>query len=97
MPTIGPSLDAPVELPGLLRQGLDARPDDVAMVSLETRWTWRDADAASDRYAAGLAELDVTDVAGGSGLTCIAVIEPMPDSGKVPSMPGPIEASLTFD
>jgi hypothetical protein len=47
--------------------------------------------------AAGLAELDVTDVAGGSGLTCIAVIEPMPDSGKVPSMPGPIESTLTFD
>lgn len=45
----------------------------------------------------GVAELDVTDVAGGSGLTIIAVIRPLPNSGSVPSMPGPIEATLTFD
>ena len=57
MPTIGPSLDAPVDLPRLLRRGLEASPDAVAMVSLETRWTWRDAEVASDRYAASLAEL----------------------------------------
>lgn len=57
MPTIGPRLEAPVDLPRLLRRGLGANPDDVAMVSLETRWTWRDAEAASDRYAAGLLEL----------------------------------------
>ncbi len=54
---IGPSLDAPIDLPRLLRRGLDAKPDAVAMVSLETRWTWREAEAASDRYAASLAEL----------------------------------------
>ena len=57
MPTTGPSLDTHVDLPNLLKRGLAAWPDDVAMVSLETRWTWRDADAASDRYAAGLLEL----------------------------------------
>jgi acyl-CoA synthetase (AMP-forming)/AMP-acid ligase II len=57
MPTIGPSLEAPVDLPRLLRPGLEARPDEVALVSLERRWTWRDADLASDRYAAGLLEL----------------------------------------
>ncbi len=57
MPTVGPSLDEPVDLPQLLRRGLAARPDEVALVSLERRWTWRDADAASDRYAAGLLEL----------------------------------------
>jgi len=57
MPTVGPSLDTKVDLPRLLRRGAEAKPDDVAIVSLETRWTWRDADLASDRYAAGLLEL----------------------------------------
>jgi long-chain acyl-CoA synthetase len=57
MPRNGPRLDAPIDLPGILRRGLESRPDTLAVVSAETRWTWREVDRASERYAAGLLSL----------------------------------------
>ena len=38
---------------GLLRAGLDANPDGLALISAQTRWTWRTLDDLSDRLAAG--------------------------------------------
>jgi hypothetical protein len=38
----------------LLRAGLDADPDGVALISADTRWTWRTPDDLSDRLAASL-------------------------------------------
>jgi acyl-coenzyme A synthetase/AMP-(fatty) acid ligase len=38
---------------GLLGAGLDADPDGLALVSADTRWTWRTLDDLSDRLAAG--------------------------------------------
>ncbi len=39
---------------GLLRAGLGADPDGLALISADTRWTWRTLDDLSDRLAAGL-------------------------------------------
>lgn len=57
MPTTGPTLDAPIDLTKLLEQGIAADPDALALVSAESRWTWRELDRASDRYGAGLRDL----------------------------------------
>ena len=56
---IGASLPPPVPLADLLRAGLDARPDDDALVSLETRWTFRQLDDVSTRLAAAYRSLGV--------------------------------------
>ena len=53
MPLYGPSLDNPVPLNRILDAGLASGPDDLALVSLETRWSWRELDAVSGRLAAG--------------------------------------------
>jgi long-chain acyl-CoA synthetase len=59
MPNVGPPLDASVDLPGLLQRGLETKADELALISAETRWTWRELDRASDRYAAGLLGLGI--------------------------------------
>ena len=51
MPLPGPPLTAPFVLTNLLAQGLTAQPDEPALVSNESRWTWRELDAASNRLA----------------------------------------------
>jgi acyl-coenzyme A synthetase/AMP-(fatty) acid ligase len=57
MPLSGGPLDAPVRLTELLREGLEGRPDELALVSLRARWTWRELDQASTRYAANLLDI----------------------------------------
>ncbi len=54
MPFSGPALNEPVPLTDLLKRGLESKPDELALVSAETRWSWRELDRASDRFAAGL-------------------------------------------
>jgi long-chain acyl-CoA synthetase len=39
---------------GLLRAGLDANPEGLALISADTRWTWRTLDDLSDRLAVSL-------------------------------------------
>jgi long-chain acyl-CoA synthetase len=51
MPIRGPALDRPVELIRLLEIGLRTKPDELALVSFESRWTWQELDAASRRVA----------------------------------------------
>ena len=51
MPLEGRQLAAPVDLRDLLRVGLDAEPDAVAMSSATDRMTWRELDDASDAGA----------------------------------------------
>lgn len=41
MPLYGGHLDGPVQLKDMLRKGLETKPEEPALVSLETRWTWR--------------------------------------------------------
>lgn len=60
MPVRGPKLEQPVDLANLLSVGLSAKPDDVAVVSLATRWTWRDLEATSSRLARNLLSLGLT-------------------------------------
>src|SRR5262249_47934881 len=57
MPLSGPSLDRPIRIPELLARGLQQKPDEVALVSAESRWTWRELDRASSNYAANLLAL----------------------------------------
>lgn len=52
MTLTGPPLDRPVTLATLLNIGLNARPDDAALISLERRWTWRELEQASTQLAA---------------------------------------------
>ncbi len=51
MPLSGPPLDAPFDLSKVLNRGLEAKPDELALVSAETRWTWRELEETSDRLA----------------------------------------------
>jgi long-chain acyl-CoA synthetase len=53
----GPPLNQPVHLPELLHRGLEAKPDDPALVSAEARRSWRELDQASERLAANLLSL----------------------------------------
>jgi len=43
-----------VSLCGLLRAGMGADPDGLALICADTRWTWRTLDGLSDRLAVGL-------------------------------------------
>ncbi len=54
MPISGPTMTESMKLTNLLRPGLETNPDDVALVSAEGRWTWRELDRASGRLAANL-------------------------------------------
>ena len=51
---VGSALESPANTCGLLRAGLDSDPDRIALISADTRWTWRTLDDLSDRLAAGL-------------------------------------------
>ncbi|HVH00848.1 MAG TPA: class I adenylate-forming enzyme family protein [Miltoncostaeaceae bacterium] len=57
MAIVGSPLAAPAPLHEVLRAGLEARPDAVAMVSSARALTWRDVDEARRRLAAGYAGL----------------------------------------
>jgi acyl-CoA synthetase (AMP-forming)/AMP-acid ligase II len=50
----GPPLAGSVDLANVLDPGLESKPDDVALVSAEGRWTWRELERASRRCAANL-------------------------------------------
>jgi long-chain acyl-CoA synthetase len=50
----GRALEGPVSPCDLLRAGLGADPDGLALISADTRWTWRTLEHLSDRVAAGL-------------------------------------------
>ncbi len=52
MPLSGPPLDRPIALTEVLAIGLKTKPDELALVSNESRWTWRELDAAANRVAA---------------------------------------------
>ena len=54
MPLYGGPLDGPVQIPDLLRKGLEAKPDEPALVSMEDSWTWRELDEAAERLAGNL-------------------------------------------
>ncbi len=52
MPHAGPLLEEPTQLSDILRAGLENRPNDPALVSMEGVWSWSDLDAAAARLAA---------------------------------------------
>jgi long-chain acyl-CoA synthetase len=52
--TAGRALDRPVELCDLLRTGLEVDADRLALISSDTRWTWRRLDDLSGRLAVNL-------------------------------------------
>ncbi len=54
MPLSGPPLNAPVDLPKVLSRGLETMADELALVSAETRWTWRQLEETSGRLARNL-------------------------------------------
>lgn len=54
---VGRALQTPVSACDLLRAGLDARPDGLAVISATARWTWATLDGLSDRLAGGLLDL----------------------------------------
>ena len=51
---VGRTLGGPASPCDLLRAGLDDNPDGLALISTDTRWTWRALDDLSDRLAGGL-------------------------------------------
>ena len=54
MPLRGDPLTAPLSVTHLLRPGLEHRPDEVALVSATSRWTWNELDAKTNNLAANL-------------------------------------------
>jgi long-chain acyl-CoA synthetase len=50
----GRALAGPVRPCDLIRVGLDANPDGLALISADARWTWRTLDELSNRLAVGL-------------------------------------------
>jgi hypothetical protein len=46
---VGRPLEAPVRLCDLLHAGLKANRDGLALISVDTRWTWGQLDELSDR------------------------------------------------
>ena len=59
MPIVGPPLEKPFQLDQVLHYGLETKPDDLALVSAATRWTWRELDQSSTQLAANLVRLGV--------------------------------------
>lgn len=53
----GPALASPVDVSGLLEKGLAGDPDDTALISLETSWTWQELAEDSTRLAGNLLDL----------------------------------------
>lgn len=56
----GPSLAMPVDVSRLLDKGLAGDPDDTALISLETSWTWRELSEDSTRLAGNLLDLGLS-------------------------------------
>src|SRR5262249_28907901 len=54
---VGRTLKGPASPWDLLRAGLDDNPHGLALISRDTRWTWRTLDDLSDRLAGGLVGL----------------------------------------
>ncbi len=52
MPIAGPPLAKPIPLTEVLAVGLATKPDDLALVSNESRRTWRELEVASNCLAA---------------------------------------------
>ena len=85
MPLEGRPLAAPVDLRDLLRVGLDAEPDAVAMSSATDRITWRELERATDRLARNYVALGLR--AGRPGR--VADAQPHPARGALPRvLPG---------
>ena len=59
MPISGPPLSTSFDLRHILKHGLETKPDEFALVSAATRWTWRELDRASTQLAANLVRLGV--------------------------------------
>ena len=57
MPLNGKSLNIPVNTTDLLHAGLERHPDDLAVVSTASRWSWRELDNATHNLAANLLQL----------------------------------------
>jgi acyl-coenzyme A synthetase/AMP-(fatty) acid ligase len=57
MPIAGPALNKPFHLGQILKRGLEAKPQELALVSALTRWTWKELDQASDQLAVNLLRL----------------------------------------
>lgn len=57
MPLQGAFLEKPVELARLLERGLALKPDEVALVTLERTWTWRELEQASNRLGVQYLEI----------------------------------------
>jgi len=57
MPIVGPPLHAPVDLPNVLKQGMETKPDADALVSRRRRWSWRKLDETTSRLAANYLDL----------------------------------------
>lgn len=51
MPIAGPPLHKPFQLDQILKRGLEIKPQELALVSAQTCWTWRELDHASDQLA----------------------------------------------
>ena len=59
MPISGPPLGTSFDLRHILKHGLETKPDDLALVSAATRWSWRELDQSSSQLAANLFHLGV--------------------------------------
>jgi long-chain acyl-CoA synthetase len=57
MPLSVSKIDKPINMPRLLALGLGLKPDGTALISAEGRWSWRELDRASERYATNLLAL----------------------------------------
>ena len=57
MPISGPPLDRPFDTAKLLATGLASKPDQPALISQRARWTWRELDQVSERFARNLLDL----------------------------------------
>ncbi len=60
MPLSGGPIDRIVPMSDLLRAGLERKPDEVALVSLLSRFTWRELDQAADRLARHLLSMGLS-------------------------------------
>jgi long-chain acyl-CoA synthetase len=54
MPMAGRTLEAPIEITHLLRREVESKPDDIALVSAVTCWTWTKLDRATENLAHNL-------------------------------------------
>jgi long-chain acyl-CoA synthetase len=60
MPLAGRPLETPIHIPNRLRAMLALAPDDIALVSVASSYTWRELNRASDNLAGNLLRLGLT-------------------------------------